>query len=132
MLEKFKQMEKHSIAVYGSLRMNEYNYEAFARRYDMKHTGTHTISGFDLYSLGAYPAAVLGDGEIVVDTFEVDNDCFNSMNRMELGAGYYALDTEIDGKDHTIWLQRSGYEERRVESGDWTKHLREKRKNYTY
>ena len=99
----------------------------------MEYTGTHTISGFDLYSLGVYPAAVLGNNDLVVDTFVVDNSCFNSINGMELGAGYYGHEVKIDGKDHIMWLQKDGgYAERKVESGDWTKYLREKGETYTY
>lgn len=120
------------IAVYGSLRKGEYNYSAFSKWHDMVHTGTHTVDGFDLYSLGAYPAATLGDGKLIVDTFEVDDRCFNQINGMELGAGYYAHTININGDDHIIWLQRSGYEERKVESGDWTKYLREKGTTYAY
>lgn len=120
-------MTKRKIAVYGSLRKGEYNYNYFQMRYpEMTYTGTHKVDGFDLFSLGAYPAAVMGDGELVVDTFDVDLDCFSSINRMEIGAAYYAHTVDIDGEPHTIWLQQHGNEKRKVESGDWSKYLQGK------
>lgn len=126
----------NKIAVYGSLRYGEYNYNAFNSHYKMHHTGTHIVDGLELYSLGAYPACAKGNGKVIVDTFEVTDECFSRIHGMEIGAGYYASTINIDGEPHTIWLMTKGQdaygwrrleEEERVESGDWSSYLKEKR-----
>jgi gamma-glutamylcyclotransferase (GGCT)/AIG2-like uncharacterized protein YtfP len=124
-------MMKNRVAVYGSLRVGEYNYNYFKSTFpEIEHTGTHTISGYKLFSLGSYPAATLGNGELVIDTFLVGDDCFASMNGMEIGAGYHKAEVVVDGETHIIWLMDADNSwlngEREVERGDWSKFIKER------
>lgn len=128
------------VAVYGSLRMGEYNYEHFKSSFpSIEHTGTHTITGFKLYSLGSYPAVCTteGENELIVDTFDVSEGCFSRMNSMEIGAGYHQHEITVDGVNHILWIMPETAtwlrEDRIVEDGDWSKHVREKEaKTKTY
>jgi gamma-glutamylcyclotransferase (GGCT)/AIG2-like uncharacterized protein YtfP len=131
-ISKIKIMSKN-IAVYGSLRLGEYNHRHFAS--GLKHLGTTTINGFKLYSLGSYPGINPGDkeDELVVDVFEADEPTFNGIHRMELGAGYHAEEKEFNIGDSSVNAIIYVYDtdlsgERNeyfntplVKHGDWTK-----------
>lgn len=128
------------VAVYGSLRKGEYNYDHFKRSFpDMEYTGTHTIRGYNLYSLGSYPAVTVmdGDKELIIDTFNVSENCFSRMNGMEIGAGYSQHEITVEDTAHIMWVMPDTdswlREDRIVEDGDWSKHVREKEaKTKTY
>lgn len=114
-------MPKH-IITYGSLRKGQYNFNYFP---SLKHVKTTTIKGYDLYSLGAYPGVKKGDGTLVVDLLEVHDDRdFSNIRGMEVGANYTPIELEIDGIKGEFYLY-NGYVDpsRKVESGDWAKHL---------
>lgn len=110
---------KHRVFVYGSLRKGMYN----SKYFDMEHLDTKTIEGYRMYSLGAYPYIVAtGDkrDKIVVDIMEVEDDTLESINLMELGAGYQIKKEYIDGKDGFIYVKSTAREHTPlVESGDW-------------
>lgn len=119
------------VAVYGSLRMGEYNYNHFKASFpDIEHTGTHTISGFKLFSLGSYPAICVGENDLIVDTFNVSERCFGRMDGMEKGAGYHQLEIKVEGNTHIIWAMPPAdewlREENVVKDGDWSKFVRER------
>lgn len=109
---------------YGSLRLDQYNYKWFTQRFgkeNYQYQGTKTINGFNLYSLGSYPAIVptIG-GSIVVDEFLVSPEVFEAVRRMELGAGYH--ETQIDGAYIYHFLDTKWVGEH-VTHGDWVKYL---------
>lgn len=123
---------KVKIATYGSLRKGEYNYESFVRHYgedNFVYISTHSIPGFKLYSMGAYPAAVSASaGEIVndlvVDLFEVSIPVYESIRAMELGANYKEVLVNINGEDVILYEYNNDLpESRRVPEGDWSKYL---------
>ena len=89
------------IAVYGSLRKDNYNH----RYFDMGELKCrHYVSG-RLYSLGAYPALSPDeDGDPVeVEVYDVSPETFYAINGMELGAGYYSSILPTPEGDATIW-----------------------------
>jgi gamma-glutamylcyclotransferase (GGCT)/AIG2-like uncharacterized protein YtfP len=109
------------IAVYGSLRRGEFNHRPFAGY--LRHAGTERLSGYDMYSLGYYPAVKRGSGSIVVDLFNVDDKSIvRRLHFMELSAGYSAEFADTSVGLATIWLmnQLPG-EAIPVPDGDWSK-----------
>lgn len=112
------------IAVYGSLRVGEYNFNRLSKFGKLEHVATTSIQGYDLYSLGPYPAVKEGNGTIVVDILEADDNSFRAIDGMEKGAGYVSKVIDYNGEDATLYLY-TGYvdQNRLVESGDWSKYL---------
>lgn len=118
----------HQYAFYGSLRKGMYNYEA--AKGSMEYIGTETISGFKLFSLGAYPCVIRSDNEedtLVVDLFTVTGPRERSIHNMEIGAGYNYEEVEINGQMFGIYTfdKENGkrLENRLVPGGDWVKYL---------
>lgn len=121
------------LLVYGSLRTGEYNHPLLSKSTKVADA---VIDGFDLYSLGAFPAVVPStnpSNQVYGEVFEVDPTEFLRIDRMERGAGYLAqevpaVQTEDLAKTtyqclvyvfrDSKWLQDVG---EIVESGDWVK-----------
>jgi len=122
-------MINKKILVYGSLRSGEFNFNRFKEYFPngIEYIKTTTVKGFDLHSLGSYPGIVKSkdpEKELVVDIMHCDNPCYYAINGMELGAGYKNEDVLIEGVPHTIYVYQ-GNPNRLVESGDWSKHLKD-------
>jgi gamma-glutamylcyclotransferase (GGCT)/AIG2-like uncharacterized protein YtfP len=113
------------IAVYGSLRRTEYNYrkemgEPIAEGY---------ITGAKLYSLGAFPAIVKSGNDtdkVIVEVYEMEGSIFNSIERMELGAGYtrepvsvYKTDGEVIEAEAYFYPKVQDWFGPAITSGDW-------------
>lgn len=125
--------KKVKIAVYGSLRVNQYNYQHFVSVFgeeNFKYIKTVlNVPGFLLYSLGAYPA-ILEDSEksnpLIVDIMECSPEVHSTIRLMEIGAGYYEKCLEIDGMECIIYVYGDNSistMNHLVESGNWTHHL---------
>lgn len=115
------------IAVYGSLRDGQYNFERFKQAYpDIKVLKNDVIlKGFNLYTLGSYPGIKVGDGEIEVDILEVNDMCFNNILRMEFGAGYSLMEIFVDDKQTGLFIYEGPVKENmKIESGNWNNHTR--------
>jgi gamma-glutamylcyclotransferase (GGCT)/AIG2-like uncharacterized protein YtfP len=80
------------LAVYGTLRKGQYNFN----RFDLTYLKTETIQGWDLYDLGPYPCAVPGEGILTVEIMECDEYNYQIIKGMELGAGYKEAEVQID------------------------------------
>lgn len=120
--------KKILIASYGSLRLNQYNFERFKRLFNdgFNYVKTTSISGYKLFDLGSYPGLKVSSNEddiVVVDVLEVSEDCFSYIEGMEHGAGYSTIKvTDKEGDKYFAYL----YEypcNNLVESGDWSKYL---------
>lgn len=115
------------VAVYGSLRKGEYNYNSFMRMYpkQLEYIKTETISGFKLFNLGSYPGINKGSesDKLVIDLFRVGERAFQSIDMMEKGAGYSVLTLETSEGDATLYLYNHNCEGNReqIMHGDWTK-----------
>lgn len=115
------------VAVYGSLRVGEGNYNHFFT--EEEHLGTGKINGFKLYSLGCYPGirpSGNSEDKVVVDLFDIKNeDTLQSVHRMEQGAGYTIerVPVKMDSGeeiDAIVYVYDSDLpEDRLVENGDW-------------
>ncbi len=112
---------------YGSLKSTGYNFNRF---FGQKLLKDITLQGYDLYSLGQYPAACKGQGSIKVELHEIEEDTYESIQSMERGAGYEESFIELDGVKASIFLMNPEHLEGRskVENGDWKCPYGNKRK----
>lgn len=119
-------MDNNYILVYGSLRKGEYNYEYFKE--GLEYVKTVQIPNYKLYSLGSYPGIKKSNGNnIICDLMKVTDEKYgNSIDRMELGAGYSSTLVDIEGVKAILYpYEGSVREEDLVDSGDWSKHLKQ-------
>lgn len=118
---------RKKIIVYGSLRKGEYNFNRFVGYFgedNFQYVETTTIPGFKLYSLGPYPGINEGteDDVLVVDILDVSESAYDSVKRMELGAGYSEVLVNINGEELPIYVFDAKLpEDNIVEGGDWLK-----------
>lgn len=119
-------MKKYLVAVYGSLRKKQSNYEYHLSNSTYKGTFT-TEPEYTMHSLSYYPGLKLnGNTSIVMEVYEVDEDTLKNLNRLE---GYYPGEKstfydriEIDtpwGKAFTYIYVNPLSKDSIVESGDW-------------
>lgn len=122
-------MEKIKLAVYGSLRLNQYNYKYFKNKYkdDFKYLYTTTIKGYKLFSLGSYPGIKeCKNSELTVDILEVSPEAFMRINDMEIGAGYELKPIISHNEKLGIYLYRQYTNDNMVvPSGDWSQYLKQ-------
>lgn len=124
--------KKRLIAVYGSLRKGEFNYDRFKSIFknDFEYRSTRVVYGWDLFDLGSYPGIKKSDNPnkmLMVDTMEVSEECFQAINAMELGAGYEAIEVEIGIHKAIIYQYNYGVNLNNiVESGNWSVYLKAK------
>ncbi len=122
-----------TILTYGSLRRNEYNFNSFVKRYgadNIVYLDTVTIPGFELYSLGPYPAIKesTNDKLLTVDILEVSDEAYKHITNMEIGANYGLREISIGDKKATIYIYNGDVSnELLVKSGDWSNYLKNKR-----
>lgn len=123
--------KKYYIAAYGSLRKGCYNYTAFLRFFgssNFRWIKEMKIKGFQLYSLGVYPAVKIGtpEDELTIDIIQVSQAAYDRILGMERGAGYEELSLVIPpfNEDITIFIYTEiVYQVMRVKDGDWSKHI---------
>ena len=125
--------ENQLVAVYGSLRVNQYNYYNLGIQ-NQEYKGQHILPAkYEMRSFGSFPALSKGGkNTAVVDVFEVDPETMMQMDQLEghtdhLKYGYHRelIDTPW-GKAWCYFyngpLSKSSPV---VESGDWVKYNEE-------
>lgn len=116
--------------VYGSLRKDMYNSVIFnEEKGDSEYIGDGLLDGYELYSLGSYPAIYEGDGSVVVELYEVHNqEVFDSIDWMEKGAGYKRKEVtiKVNGNDETgyVYVYSRVPSGSKVEDGDWVNFIK--------
>lgn len=96
------------IAVYGTLKRGFYNYNRFNSCFPFNFIYSEVIKGFSLYDLGSYPTAIENENDkITIEIFEVSDECFNILNRMELFAGYVKKEVETSVGSATMWVMEA-------------------------
>lgn len=86
---------KRYLLCYGTLRRNaarNYNFQRFGPQH---YVGDYWIYGYNLHSLGSYPAAVKGVGNIFCELHEVEEKTEESITLMERSAGYEVHQVEV-------------------------------------
>lgn len=89
-------MKTKYLLVYGTLRKKahvNYNYERYGTQ---THVADMWVSGYDMHSLGSYPAVTPGNGMIFCELHEVAEDVVANITRMEKGAGYEVHEHEVE------------------------------------
>jgi gamma-glutamylcyclotransferase (GGCT)/AIG2-like uncharacterized protein YtfP len=121
------------IAVYGSLRRDEYNHRgSFAT--GAKFINKGIIRGAELVGGNAYPWIVESDNpssSVVVEVYDLPNDLFDGIEAMEIGAGYERRPVKVElGDDGLVAIDADAYfyttpadlaNYPRITSGDWRK-----------
>ncbi len=102
-------------AVYGTLRKGK---PLHGYLKDSKFLGEDWIKGYDLY-VDVLPYAVRGNGRLKVEVYDVDEETFEEINRMEVNAGYkpVEVDTKFSRAVLREWVHEPSGE--RVKSGDF-------------
>lgn len=117
------------IAVYGTLRKGGYNYDRFIRYgHNFEYIETTNLNNFDIYDLGYYPCACRSkdNGSIVIDLFRVSDETFNSLNQMELGAGYTVHEVDTQHGKATIWIYTRVPTDGFIQGGDYIKYIQKR------
>lgn len=90
---------------------------------EMHYQFTQWLSGYELYSLKAYPYAVKSsnpDARIKVEIFRIDHiETITQIHQIEIDAGYDYEDVLLDGKAMRIYLFPKVANDMKVVSGDW-------------
>jgi len=74
------------IFVYGSLKKGFYNHNIYLE--DVEYIGTGVIDGYDMYSLGKFPAIVEGNGVVYGELYKVTEEELSAIDMLE---GYNPL-----------------------------------------
>lgn len=116
---------KHKVFVYGTLK------RGFGNHHLIKHAtflGQHrTVTGFNLYSFGWYPALFEGGGcQVSGELYEVDDETLENMDRLESHPEYYVRKPiMLENGDKVLgYVMRDEYRDRRrklIRSGTWEK-----------
>ncbi|ASJ16985.1 gamma-glutamylcyclotransferase [Thermococcus chitonophagus] len=102
------------IAVYGSLRRRKCLHDHYMK--SATFLGKDWIEGFELW-VGEWPYAVKGEGRIKVEVYEVCEETFEEINKMEVESGYIPTKVKTKFGIAVLWEypRRRG---RKIESGD--------------
>jgi gamma-glutamylcyclotransferase (GGCT)/AIG2-like uncharacterized protein YtfP len=91
-----------TIAVYGTLKKGYGLHRTFP---EMKHLGDDIVSGYTLYTCGAFPAAVpYSEGRVKIEVYEVPDDTFEFIDDIEKGAGYFLDHIVTEHGDALMWF----------------------------
>lgn len=112
---------KKLVAVYGSLRRGLHN------SYLLKGSiplGKYVVNGFDMYSLGGFPAIIFGSGDITIELYEVDTPTFKRLDNLEGFPTFYDR-TQVDTPRGSAWIyfQHEIPSKEKVDDGDWFEYL---------
>lgn len=112
-------MEMVRIAVYGTLRKGMPLHYVIAGG-NGKFVGFDWIDGFEMYAL-RYPWAVHGNGKILVEVYDVDEEIFDTIDRIESGAGYDLEEVETKYGKALMWVWNRKVNKRwyKVKCGDF-------------
>jgi gamma-glutamylcyclotransferase (GGCT)/AIG2-like uncharacterized protein YtfP len=114
-----------NLLVYGTLKPGHYNFDRFFNETNVKVGEEIKLPGFKMYSLGAYPCVVhTENNEDIITAVKLKNvksNIFNSINNMELGAGYVRKEIQLDNETYFIYVFRANniHNLKVVENGNW-------------
>lgn len=116
-------MSKHLVAVYGTLREGQGNWAWALNHPGAEKKGGCQIPFFKMYNTGGFPACIAGsDADVIeAEVFEVDDDTFQSLDRLEGYPHMYdriEVDTEHGRCWIYVWNRPLGHMEL-IPDGDW-------------
>ena len=96
----------HTIGVYGTLKKGGWNHTRWGMGHAKYLGSTDIIGAMDLHQFGYPRLYAVGDApqeyerSHVLEVYEIDDQTFQSIESMELGAGYYVQEVKLnDGED---------------------------------
>ena len=113
------------VAVYGTLRLGEYNWRAYLP--SAPHLGTFRVSGYQLHTDGRLPyVAADPSGEITADVFAADAPTLKALDILEGVPDEYRRDPiVIEGQPCWIYVAaKLNPAWRKIPSGDWVAWVR--------
>lgn len=78
---------KHTLFVYGTLKRGFHNHACLGN--NPTYLGEAVLPGYQMYSLGGFPAIALGKGEVKGELYEVDDVGFKHCDRLEGYPNFY-------------------------------------------
>lgn len=107
----------NKVAVYGSLKEGFGNHRLLTTS---EKVGEDWVDGWTMYSLGGFPAIVEGDGSIKVEIYEVDDETFSRLDRLEGYPSFYDR-KKVETSEGAAWIYYHHTPPAReiVESGEW-------------
>jgi gamma-glutamylcyclotransferase (GGCT)/AIG2-like uncharacterized protein YtfP len=124
--------EKEFYAVYGTLRLNQGNYNRLLKG-NSTFVKTTQLHGFKMFSLGGFPGISKDnyDKKIVVDVFKVN--CPETKKRLDYLEGYSEKNPEysmyirekvfIDNVPAWIYIWNGAERSPEIKEGDWVKFI---------
>lgn len=112
------------IIVYGSLRRKQGNSHWMT---NATWLGDDVISGYALYDLGEYPAAVHGEGEIYCEVYRISAGILAELDALKSHPRDYKREL-INTAYGSAWIyiyQHSVDSLKNISGGDWTRRLEE-------
>lgn len=106
------------IFVYGTLRYKQGNSHWMT---NAQLLGEHSVEGYQLYSVGLYPGAVLGEGIVQGEVYRIDASTLAELDALRLKAGEYARHL-IQTPYGSAWMyvyQRPVVTDNLIDSGNW-------------
>lgn len=111
-----------NVFVYGSLKKGYGNHENHLG--DQKFVKEVKIEGFDMYSVGAFPAIVDGTTTIHGEMYKVSGEAFKALDRLEGYPNHYnrKLVKSTTGEEAWIYFyKKPPFNQKKIESGFWEK-----------
>ena len=106
------------IFVYGSLRRKQGNSHWMT---NAQWLGAHTVENFQLFSIGHYPGAVPGEGEVLGEVYRIDASTLAELDALRTKGGEYRrqLTQTPFGSAWMYVYQRDVKGLERIETGNW-------------
>lgn len=119
---------KQQVFVYGSLKKGFGNHQLLERG-DAKFVGDAQVSGFQLFSLGPFPAVVPGNGTVSGEVYEVGPETLAALDRLEGHPTFYQRQDRIvrmakthESKVIALYCYQGEVEEQAlIANGNWEK-----------
>jgi gamma-glutamylcyclotransferase (GGCT)/AIG2-like uncharacterized protein YtfP len=115
------------VAVYGSLRAGMHNHGLLVE-VGAKQLGAQRAEGFNMVSLGGYPAVYEAVGDITIEVYDVAHNEKEAMQRLDWLEGYPGFYNRklIETRWGPAWIyymkQQDCMHRRPVPEGDWVAH----------
>lgn len=133
MVEILKSRFNYLLA-YGVLRKGQHLYEFYKDIGSIEHIETTKIYGYNLYSLGPYPAVTrdlkLSTGlQVICDLIKCDSETFNIITKLHKDYGFEEqmvimgdLFTRLEVSPSLFVFRAKISDTKRISSGDWVKY----------